>query len=291
MHAHLLRASRLAKRLPSWTRSLWANGLPSRLRALSPTTNPKTILSTLLLLTKSPEHTLSKAIRLHALAIPSHTAISHADTDLSYQHLNNQCDLLASALSAANVQPRDTIAVILPNSPLFLISAIASSRINANFLPIGTQYKHTETSYILRHAKPKILIISSDYIDNLDPAIAEEGTQIWIKNTKNQTFIPFHHTDVDAALSSAPLLPLSKLIKNSLNVEQNDANQLIMYTSGTTGKPKGATRNISDLGVEGILNLATALNIHFDEKLYICTPLYHAAPGRWPRLCSASAAS
>ncbi len=168
--------------------------------------------------------------------------------------------------------------MILPNSPLFLISAIASSRINANFLPIGTQYKPTETSYILRHAKPKILIISSDYIENIDPTIIQEGTQIWVRTKQNQIIIPFPYTDVDAALASAPPLPLSKLIKSPLNVEQNDANQLIMYTSGTTGKPKGATRNISDLGVEGILNLATALNINFNEKLYICTPLYHAAP-------------
>jgi len=156
-------------------------------------------------------------LELHAAARPEHTAIVVERTGerISYGELESRVERHASALAALGVGRGDRVALALPSEPLYLELYFAAARIGALLLPLNTRLTGPELAFQLGDAEPKLAIRSA-----ASPLPRRAGTLV---------LGPDDLRGRAASHSSPPATATG-----------GESPQVIMYTSGTTGQPKGA---------------------------------------------------
>jgi long-chain acyl-CoA synthetase len=170
--------------------------------------------------------------------IPDRTAVVDGNTSAvySYTHLNERVNALANALCSLGIEKGDRVALYLPNTPEFIIAFFANTKIGAISVPFNTMFKILELEYILNNCNAKCVIGAADQVaENILPFLDKLPSLDHIicvgelpESQGNDTIVGF-----DACLSdhSADF--------KAIDLRGDDPVSLL-YTSGTTGKPKGA---------------------------------------------------
>ena len=143
---------------------------------------------------------------------PNNIAVVFEDQKLTYKELNEKANKLARFLLANGAKAGDAIAILLDKSIEMIISILGILKIGGTFLPIDVNYPNERIDYILKNSKSNILLTTDDY--------SKKYTKIIILNVNDNN--------------------IKKLSQNNLNINY-DVNNVayIMYTSGSTGNPKG----------------------------------------------------
>lgn len=198
---------------------------------------------------------LSASISFHADRTPDRVAVIYQDRVITYGELSDRILRMAALLHARGIGRGDVVALFLKNSPAFLEIAFAASYLGAVFLPVNYRLAASEAEYILRDAGAKLLFVDHEFsaIQALDiQKIALDSA-----------------TQVDSRLlpGAAPVVP------EPCACQEDDLVRL-MYTSGTTSRPKGVMhsyRNIHWKNFDHIL----ALGLGAEDRLLVVGPLYH----------------
>ncbi|HYD49486.1 MAG TPA: class I adenylate-forming enzyme family protein [Terriglobales bacterium] len=183
------------------------------------------------------ERTLGELLRLAAQREPHATAFVHGERQLSYAEWDELADRLAARLAAAGIRRGAVLALLLPSVPLYLIAYLAAARLGVATTGINTRYRSGEIGHILRHSGAAMLIAVTRSHDadfsaalvELRPTLPELGEVIWLAPDDLERGTAEIVTDLSAGLPPAP--PVA--------VEVTDP-AAIVFTSGTTGTPKGA---------------------------------------------------
>jgi fatty-acyl-CoA synthase len=155
-----------------------------------------------------------------ALVMADRTAVVHGDRRYTYAQFGERAGRLASALRAAGVEKGDRVAVLAPNSPAILEAHYGVPAAGAILVAINTRLSKGEVSYILEDSEPKVVIVDHELAHLVDrDAIVVEDT--------GEAGDPYE----DFLGDPEPIAPWEG--------SEDDA-IAINYTSGTTGKPKGA---------------------------------------------------
>lgn len=158
----------------------------------------------------------------------------------------------AHALRKLGVEASDRVAIQIEKDPKFLAIYLACLRVGAIFLPLNGAYTPHEIGYFLSDAEPKIFICEPDRIENFNPGPA--------------TKILAH----DALTAMAAQQP-----KDFDNAERGPKDlAAIVYTSGTTGRSKGAMLSHDNLA-SNALTLVDVWRFSADDVLIHALPLYH----------------
>lgn len=165
-------------------------------------------------------------IRQAVAARPEGEAIVCGERRLSWREVDDLIDVVAGNLLQRGIVAGDRIAVMLDNRLEFFLSVYAAIRIGAIAVPLGTRLGPVETGYILGHSGAAVLITAEEFRGRL-PADLPEELAIFALDAAGAGAEPFEHL-----LVNAPRPPVLW--------EDEEATALIVYTSGTTGKPKGA---------------------------------------------------
>lgn len=202
-------------------------------------------------------------------------AVTAGDTQLTYEEFGDRINRLANALTDRGVQQGDRVAYLGENSVAFLETLFALGSIGAVFVPLNTRLAGPEVTFHLEDSGSKMLIASQ----TLEP-LAVAGVQgtdiesvIFVNDgTRNPTEegrlqLPVEHYDEVLASASAQ--------RPRVNVALEDL-AIILYTSGTTGKPKGAMLSHSNL-TWNALNVITDLAISNAEIALMISPMFHVA--------------
>lgn len=169
-------------------------------------------------------------------AAPEAESVVDGDLRLSNRDLLERVNAVAKALLAQGILPGDRVAVLAPPSADFWISFLAVTSIGAIWLGLNPRYQRNEYAYLLEDAAPKLVLCRSPfdgraYLQELQELGAAE-TRFWALGeaplAAGDAFCATGATVPDAALAQA---------RASLRAE---APAVIVYTSGTTGRPKGA---------------------------------------------------
>ncbi len=184
---------------------------------------------------------------------PQKNFIEFENRALTYGEVDSISDRFAKFLQELNVGKGDRVAIKLANSPEFIVAWFASAKLGALTVPINYQYKEAETSQILNHCLPKVLLSHKDLLSSSIPA---ETTVVWLDedSLKEKVRGGSRYNIENTLLPSDPLV--------------------IIYTSGTTGTPKGVVQSHRTYVLTG-LSFPRWLGLTSEDRLLTCLPLSH----------------
>jgi long-chain acyl-CoA synthetase len=177
---------------------------------------------------------LAENLKASARRDPERTAVKLDDLRLSYAALDDASARTASLLRERGVRAGDRVGLMLPNVPHFAIAYYGVLRAGATVVPMNVLLKRREVAFLLGDSEAKLLLAWHGFAEEAQPGAADIGTECMI-------VAPAEFEELLAGVAPLPGI-----------AERSPADTaVILYTSGTTGTPKGAelthanlTRNV-----------------------------------------------
>jgi acyl-CoA synthetase (AMP-forming)/AMP-acid ligase II len=219
---------------------------------------------------------LSEAAR----AAPERVAVIYGDLRRSYADMNARANRLAGALAKAGVEKGDRVAILQRNCPELLETLFGVFKAGAVAVPINARSHPREYSYIVRDSGAKTLVFTDDFVEGLDTVRAE-----W---PDVATFVCIGSTP-EWATGYEAFLQQGASIRADTDCAPDDIAWLF-YTSGTTGKPKGAMVTHGNLRFMSDHYPDEVYTLRDDDVVMHAGPLTHGS-GLWALPLTAGAAT
>ncbi len=204
---------------------------------------------------------------------PKKPAIIYEGESISYLELKRRADRTACWLRHMGVEKGDRVAVFLSNCPEFLELYLASAHLGAIFVPINFRLTSGELNFILGHCRPRVFVYSARLgrsIRSIDPpghrhppVRAKVGTEEGLEDSLD------YQEETLSFDGKTPFVP------SCLSPADPEEPQVIMYTSGTTGRPKGAVLTHRKTFFNS-LNADIFFDFTGDDVLLVAMPLFHS---------------
>src|SRR3954468_18239083 len=196
---------------------------------------------------------LSSFIAFHARRTPDRPALKYRGEEIAYAVFDARIRVVAGWLPAQGIGADDVVAVLMKNSAAFLELVFATSHLGAVFLPINFRLSRDEVGYIAGNAGARLLIVDEELAAN-----AAGATMIVLDEAAQQSVT---HLAGDAHPASMHGRRPSDLMR-------------LMYTSGTTDRPKGVMLTYDNFYWKSA-DQTIALSLSADTRLLVVGPLYH----------------
>lgn len=198
---------------------------------------------------------LSATVLYHARATPQRVAIVYGTERVSYGALGKRIHACAGVLRDSGIGPGDVVALLMKNSSAFLELSLAVSHVGAVLLPINYRLAGDEVGYILGHSQARLLFVDEEL------ASSAEG------------FAPQIVVGARAQLD-ASVLSLSPGDAVPPFAGTPDTLYRLMYTSGTTDRPKGVMHTYGNFYWKSLDHIVV-LGLKPEDRLLVVGPLYH----------------
>ncbi len=189
---------------------------------------------------------------------------------LTYRELGNLVDRGASSLSRLGVGPRDVVTVQLPNWWEFVVTALACSKIGAVFNPVMPILRERELLYVLNFCESKVFIVPKVY-RGFDYAAMAEGMRGELHHLQHLIVVD---GEGDSSFERAILSAGPGGERSLAPALGPDDMAVVMFTSGTTGEPKGVIHTSNSL-VGCTKALTQRFGLHDNEVLLVASPVAH----------------
>ncbi|MGQ0696783.1 MAG: class I adenylate-forming enzyme family protein [Panacagrimonas sp.] len=205
-------------------------------------------------------------LRKVALYNPERVALIFGSEQVSYGEFYVRALAVGGSLLALGCKPGDRVAFCLANHPRILEVIYGCFAAGLVVVPVNARLHPKEMAYIASNSGARVLVHGAEYQAGIVEDLASFPTVEF-------RFCP---DAVSGAMPYADLLDASKALLTPTDVEPTDPAWLF-YTSGTTGKPKGATWSHRTISVMSMNYLADLHNIQPGEKVLHCAPLSHGS--------------
>ncbi len=207
---------------------------------------------------------VSASVAWWARTEPHRLALVYGDQRLSYAQLRERVERAAALLAARGLQAGDVVALLMKNSAAFLELSLAISHVGAVFLPINYRLGREEVDYIADHAGVKLLFVDEELQGSVPDGLAHMVVDAEAQgNSARLAADASADVSADARAAAPPAHPSTP-----------DDLYRLMYTSGTTDRPKGVTHTYGNMAWK-CMDHITALDLHKDDRLLVVGPLYH----------------
>jgi len=195
---------------------------------------------------------------------PHKPFLRHAGASITYAEMQRRSRQAAAVLQSCGVGAGDRVALMCFNTPGFVDALLGAWRLGAAVVPVNHKLQAPEVQYILRHSGARAVLFDAA----LAPVLA--GVDSPARRLCTEGSVP-DVLDFDAARAAAA--PLA----------QDDAPPApeaiaeVLYTSGTTGQPKGCLHSHQGVALAAI-TAALALSVTREERTLIAMPIWHSSP-------------
>lgn len=237
--------------------------------------------------------TIGALLRDSAHATPDNDAIVFPDSRLTHVGLYGAALEWARALAALGVRPGENVGILLPTCQEFIEVLFGTALIGAVAVPVNARYQPGELAYLVDDAQLVVLVTTGKVADAVDfgerlcaalPSLAKSTNPQALALPEAPTLRQVICLEEDCG---AQLLPRSRAMKLGATISEDDISQrteavrptdigLILYTSGTTSRPKGCM--ISHRAMVGnSRNLGRRYEVGAHDRVWSPLPIYHIA--------------
>jgi long-chain acyl-CoA synthetase len=207
-------------------------------------------------------------------------AVFYFDATLTYAELDRLSDRLAGWLWERGVGSGDRVAIVLQNIPQFLIATVATWKLGAIVVSLNPMYRTPELSKLFADCKPKVIICHDDQWDIVFAATGSVDPRLvlWTSGREFQT-----RNDSRVLRATVGGVPAAQTLAQAFAVDtpapaapawSSDDVALLLYTSGTTGVPKGAMLTHRNL-VANALVCRDHFELSGTSRIFGVAPLFH----------------
>ena len=193
---------------------------------------------------------------------------AHNAAELSFQQLRDETQKLRENLDAIGLQPGDKVSVYMPNGPLpaILLLAIMASGLVVN--PVNLLSQPSQLVHVLGHSDTRLVFTSKEHLPTLTQALNQLDRAVTVVVCDPESM---HVPLVGPLLGSTDSARSGSLMAHQI---QPDEPALIMYTSGTTGVPKGVLLSHANL-LANANSTTDAHQLGESDRVMVSLPLYH----------------
>lgn len=231
----------------------------------------------------SPAETLVHAFRDSASRAPGHPALAYFDGRLTYRETDELSDSVAGHLAARGLERGERVAIMLQNSPQFVLALLGAWKAGATVVPLNPMYKSAEVGHVLKDADVTALICSDRAWEAYlrDTAAGAPSVRIAVTaceldlQTKNDERV-LNFERLPAAADADDLVAVARqglAAPAGRDLTATDV-ALISYTSGTSGTPKGAMNSHGNIMVNAERQ-RTGHPIAEGAAYFALAPLFH----------------
>ncbi len=208
-----------------------------------------------------------------AAFFPNRTAVIHGELTFTYAELYTRCRRLAHALTMAGVERGDTVAIMAPNTPAMLEAHFAVPMIGAMLSPINTRLDPGAVAFCLDHGEAKLLLADREFHGVVVRALelsASRPRVVDIADIELPTapgIAEIEYEDFIAAGDPGFAYP---------GISDEWDNICLLYTSGTTGNPKGVVYSHRGAYLAAISNALT-FQLDHTARLLWTLPMFHCS--------------
>lgn len=216
---------------------------------------------------------LDQLLTKTARRLPNKIAIDDNKQQLSYLQLDQQVSRVAHWLSSLSLVAGSRIAIYLPKQVEAVVMKFAASRAGLVFVPINSLLKAAQVSYILDNCQVKLLLTSGSRANQLDEIYHENPHLKDILLVDEKRFEQNdHHQSLETHIWDEVTAEANEPITDTLPRPISRDLAAILYTSGSTGNPKGVCLSHGNL-IAGAESVAQYLENNSDDKLLAVLPL------------------
>jgi acyl-CoA synthetase (AMP-forming)/AMP-acid ligase II len=197
---------------------------------------------------------------------PDRLAIIFEDKRFTFGELNERVNRLANGLAGLGVKKGDRVAMLQVNCNQCVEAYFATARLGAIYLPLNFRAREDELEYMLNFAESNTLFVGSRYLDMVGAIRNKLGS---VKNFISIDGAPAGMLGYEQLINSSQPEPISA------DVSEEDTT-ILMYTAGTTGKPKGVMLPHKSFSVY-VLDNVSPPDPETEERNILTVPLYHVA--------------
>ncbi len=239
-----------------------------------------------------PKQTLGSLTAQACARWPDREALVVADRRWTFRELDADVDSVAKGLMAVGVAPGDHVALWMTNRAEWMFVMFAVAKVGAVLVPLNTRYRTADVGYTIRQSNASTLIALDrsgpiDYVGMLNEALPELPTSapLALDAKAYPSLGRVVLVSDDPARKHAGTLAWADLIERGRGISDAalasraaqvdaDENLVIVYTSGTTGDPKGAMH--SHIVIRNVTNCANRLGVTLDDVIVTYLPMFHS---------------
>lgn len=205
---------------------------------------------------------------------PEHIAIRYQSITCSYGELNEQVNRLAHFMLTQNIQPGDTIGILMENRPETLVAVLATVKLGAIASMMNTSQRGEVLLHSINLVTPKLMLIGEEMLENMSTVEQQLpvalATQLYYVRDTGHREAPDYYQDIDPLCSTQSTDNPSTTADVALHQPC-----YYIFTSGTTGLPKASVmshyrwyKSMAGMGL-------ASMKMTRDDVLYLSLPLYH----------------
>ncbi len=214
--------------------------------------------------------TVAELIETQAESLGERPFLLFEDRTISFAELDHNVNRAANGLARLGVRPGVGVSIMMPNAPEWLYVYFATQKLGAYAVPINVALKGEGLRHIVDHSDSSMLVCNPDYVETIE-AIRDSLPKL------REIVV-----DTAGAADSWPVPEGWRTLDQVMDAPEDSpgvqidpaAISALMYTSGTTGAPKGVVNRYQGTNIAGVQLLGGQLQD--DDVLYTCLPLFHA---------------
>ena len=225
--------------------------------------------------TRTDPLTLGGELREEARRRPAVPFLVFGDRSWSYDRVEAESTSLAAALSELGVEPGDRIAIQLPNWPEFAVSLFAAAKLGATVVPLGPELAPRDVQFMLRNSESMVVVAAEQYMGR-DYLQLFESLLVGLPDL--QYVVTVGEEDLwydDRIYQFEDLISAGRGRElPDADVDPYEAPLAILYTAGTTGKPKGVMLSHANL-IRTARATARAIQLDAEDVTLCSVPLFN----------------